>query len=381
VKKLLVVLLALTFVVAMATAAFAVTTSSVDGKVEVTLTGSNLAEGHVAGVVDGEIHFDLAKDYGEGYKAGLVITADPDEANKVIFDGAGWIEITKDWAVITVKTSINGNAANELGGKCDMVSAPGVQIVNTSLMEGLTLTGIFNENAISTGTPAVLIGEFWNYLVKAVYAKDALTVGVGYQAHSVPALNEANKAFDSMAVWAGYKISDSMSAGLEYASRPNVGVDGTTAIMAKFSYSADPLTVNAKYITVTDGWVSEDAEAWNFFKCFMNAGVEGGYLGVDATYKISDPLSVYAKIEDVMYEGVTDGNMLIKAGATYKLSDAISVDGNYTMINTTLPSSKIVVTVTDTLVAGLVASLELKSETILGLDPVNTYTAKITATL
>lgn len=386
-KKLLVVLLALTFVVAMATAAFAVTTSSVDGKVEVSLSGNTNAEGHVTGTVDGKLSFDLAKDYGEGYKAGLKIKITPNDADEVIYDGAGWIEITKDYAVITVSTGINGNAANELGGKQDMITAPGVKVVNTSLVDGLTLTAIFNENLIQYSHDPVLptdpmnVGEFWNYLVKAAYAKDALTVGFGYQAATVPAINETNAKNDAMAVWAGYTISDAMSAGVEYASRPNVDADGATAIKAKFGYTADPLTVNALLITKGTGWVSEDTDAWDFFKKFMNDSAEGSLIQVDATYKIGDAFSVYGKVQNITETVLPDDNMMIKVGATYKLSDSISVDGSYSTRNTAPDATnKIDVCLTDTLVAGLVASLDVNNETC-GASSVSTYTAKITATL
>jgi len=420
VKKLLVVLLALTFVVAMATAASAVVTSSVDGKVEWTLTNG----AQFGGCIDGKIVFDLAKDFGEGYSAGLKIKLTPadnvtlatleevDKASSVAYDGDGWIKMVKDFGTLTFQTGgLGGNAANELGTGFDMSGNAGVKFESSTLMEGLALTVVVND-AFKTAPLPTDDGNYANYLLKGVYTADALTLGLGYQAHTQPpgVTNPTEK--DAMAVWAGYKLSDALSFGLEYASRPNEdGVDssgaavtGSTAILVKADYTADALTINGKVLMTTGSFYLIDPDdmgtisAWNFFKYGINkgadrvdpedgTGVAGTAIKVDATYKLTDALSVTASVEDIMDparigtgSAPLDPKLLMsyKLGVSDALSEQLTLSGYYAGYG---DLSEIEAMASYTFVAGLVGSLEVKSTTVVGTEAVNTYTAKIVATL
>jgi hypothetical protein len=421
VKKLLVVLLALTFVVAMATAASAVVTSSVDGKVEWTLTNG----AQFGGCVDGKIVFDLAKDFGDGYTAGLKIKLTPadnvtlatleevDKASSVAYDGDGWIKMAKDFGTLTFQTGgLGGNAASELGVGYDMSGNAGVMFESSSLMEGLALTVVVND-AFKTAPNPADDGNYANYLLKGVYTADALTLGVGYQAHTQPTGVTNPTENDAMAVWAGYKLSDALSFGLEYASRPNVdavdtngaAVTGSTAILVKADYTADALTINGKVLLTTGSfWLIDPDDmgttsAWNYFKYGNDrvvgtrvdpkdgTGVTGTAIKVDATYKLTDALSVTATVEDIMAgafiatDGVdlTDKQLLsYKLGVSDVLTEQLTLSGYYAGYG---DLSEIEAMASYTFVAGLVGSLEVKSTTTVGSEAVNTYTAKIVATL
>ncbi|MCL6589554.1 MAG: hypothetical protein K6U80_06335 [Firmicutes bacterium] len=408
-KKLSVVLLALTFVVAMATAAFAVTTASVDGKVEWTLDNAN----QFGGSVDGKIVFDLAKDFGEGYSAGLKIKLEPNATDDCYYDGDGWIKMAKDFGTLTFQTGgVGGNAAKDLGVGYDMTSAAGVKFESTSLMEGLNLTVAVNDTFKTAPDPKD-DGNYANYLLKGEYTADALTIGAGYQAHTQPTgvTNPADN--DAMAVWAGYKLGDALSFGLEYASRPNVdGVDanlapvtGSTAILVKAGYTADALTINGQVLMTTGSfWLIDPDDmgttsAWNYFKYGNDrvagvhvdpkdgTGVAGTALKVDATYKLTDALSVTATVEDIMEGAIiatTGAKLDAKQLLSYKLSaddqltEALKLSGWYAGYG---DLSEIGVKGEYTFAAGLVGSLEAKSNSTVGSEAVNSYTAKITATL
>jgi len=410
VKKLLVVLLALTFVVAMATAASAVVTSSVDGKVEWTLDNAN----QFGGCVDGKIVFDLAKDFGEGYSAGLKIKLEPNASDDCFYDGDGYIKMVKDFGTLTFQPSgIGGNAANELGVGYDMTGAAGVKFESSSLMEGLALTVAVNDTFKADPVDATKDANLANYLLKAVYTADPLTLGVGYQAHTVTENTTNSAENDAMAVWAGYKIGDSLNLGLEYASRPNVdavdtngaAVTGSTAILVKADYTADALTINGKVLLTTGSfWLIDPDDkgttsAWNYFKYGEDrvvgvhvdpkdgTGVTGTAIKVDATYKLTDALSVTATVEDIMagaFIATTGVDLTAKQLLSYKLgvSDALTeqltLSGYYAGYG---DLSEIEAMASYTFVAGLVGSLEVKSTTTVGSEAVNTYTAKIVATL
>lgn len=401
-KKLLVVLLALTFVVAMATAAFAVTTTSVDGKVEITLNNTD----QLGGSVDGKISFDLMKDYGEGYSAGLKIKLTPgdnvdvldttvptpvvvsvDKASSVAYDGAGWIEMKKDLYTLTLKTDINASVGNDLSGFCDLTSGPGLQIVSSSLMEGLTVTGVVNEKNL-----------FYNVNLKAVYAVDPLTVGFGYQTNGV-AEGAAKAANDALGVWGSYKVGDTLTVGAEFNSRPNLGnpvnsTVGASSVLVKASYTADPLTVNGSFTTKTYGFsvkdpakYNADADKYSIAEIYDYANLIEGYLvKVDATYKVSDPFSVNGNVQylggKIAGFDINQNQISYKLGATYKVSDKLSTEGWYKAIGDTapLPNTQLGAKATYTFVDGLVGSLELDSNSANNVST-NAYTAKITATL
>jgi hypothetical protein len=389
VKKLLVVLLALTFVVAISAVTFALATSTVDGKVEWTLTSGD----QMGGTDDGKLIFDLGKDFGEGYSAGLKIKITPkgeDTAplDEVKYDGAGWIKMVKDSYTATFQTDgLGGNAANELGGQYDMTSAPGVKIESSALMEGLALTLVLNEKAITDPVDAEESPNKYNYLIKAVYSADPLTLGFGYQMHSQSSLVTDSAANDMMAVWAGYKLGDALALGFEYGSRPNVTADGSTAIQVKADYTADPLTVNGKirintgvYDTIDDGDIGTTS-AWNVF---IN-GIEGMALKVDAAYQLTDALKVALTLEDILSSEpalADDQVMSYKLTVTDVLSEQTTASAWYAGYG---ENGEIGANVTYTFVAGLVGSVEVKSVTdgvlVDDVDAVNSYTVKLVATL
>jgi hypothetical protein len=415
VKKLLVVLLALTFVVAISAVTFAVTTSSFDGKVEWTLTSGD----QFGGSDDGKISFDLGKDFGEGYSAGLkvkLLPASGDNADEVQYDGNGWIQMVKDMYTVKFQTGgLGGNAANELGVGYDMNGNPGMQIDSSALMEGLALTLVLNDQDRTPGP-----GEsknFYNYLMKAVYSADPLTLGFGYQAHTLPAADVATSTEnDMMALWAGYKLSDALSFGFEYASRPNLdGVDvdgnvveGSTGIRLKADYTADALTVNGKVQIQTGAFFNMDPDdigstsAWNYFQFGQKvgagsdpkdgSGVSGTAIKVDASYKLTDALTAGATVEMIMAGAVIgttgveladDQLMSYKLSVTDQMSEQLKLEGWYAGYG---DNGEIGGKASYTFVAGLEGSLELKSvtdgvEDADGNDAANSYTVTIKATL
>jgi hypothetical protein len=422
VKKLLVVLLALTFVFVMASVTMAVVTSSVDGKVEWTYKNSE----QFGGSVDGKIVFDLAKDFGEGYSAGLKIKISPnenlipvpgtelDKAASVAYDGDGWIKMVKDFGTLTFQTGgLGGNAASELGVGYDMAGNPGVKFESTSLVDGLSLTVVVNDAFKDTAPDPKDDGNYANYLLKGEYKTDTLTLGAGYQAHTQPTGVTDSIENDAMAVWAGYKLGDALSLGLEYASRPNVDavdtngvvVKGSTAIQIKADYTADPLTINGKVLLTTGSvWLIDPDDkgtlsAWNYFKYGEDrvagvhvdpkdgTGVTGTAVKIDATYKLTDALSVTATVEDIMAGAfvattgvdLTDKQLMsYKLGVTDKLTEKTTLDGWYAGYG---DLSEIGLKASYAFVAGLDGSLEVKSNTTVGSEAVNTYTATLKATL
>lgn len=452
-KKLLVVLLALTFVFVMASVTLAVVTSSVDGKVEWTYKNGE----QFGGSVDGKIVFDLAKDFGEGYSAGLKIKLTPgdnanvldtstppaktdvDKASAVAYDGDGWIKMVKDFGTFTFQTGgLNGNAANELGVGFDMAGNPGVKFESTSLVDGLSLTVVVNDAfKANTGGDAGLDGNYANYLLKGVYATDTLTIGAGYQTHTQPPAITNPTEKDAMAVWGSYKLGDALSLGLEYASRPNEdavdpdgnAVTGSTAILAKCDYTAGALTINGKVLMTTGSVYLMDPDdisamsAWDLFRYGGDknqsqnlvtleystehadpedgSGIAGMAVKIDVAYQITDAMKVTATVEDIM-DGAYYGKATYKANKTVltttpagtelgdkqlmsyklgvndKLSEKLTLDGWYAGYG---DLSEIGVKASYAFVAGLDGSLEVKSNSTVGSDAVNTYTATIKATL
>jgi hypothetical protein len=327
--------------------------------------------------------------------------------------------MVKDFGTLTFQTGgLGGNAANDLGVGYDMSGNAGVKFESTSLMEGLALTAVVNDNRIqdknAAGEVIADYGDFYNYLLKAVYTADALTLGLGYQSHTQPAHITDSAANDAMAVWAGYKIGDSLSLGLEYASRPNMdGVDanlavvtGSTAIQVKADYTAGALTINGKVLMTTGSYWLIDPDdkgttsALNYFKYGNDrvagvhadpkdgTGVAGTAVKVDAKYQITDALSATVTLEDIM-DGACIGTTGAKLGAkqllSYKLSvndkltEKLTLDGWYAGYG---DLSELGVKASYNFVAGLDGSLEVKSNTSApGVTAVNTYTATIKATL
>lgn len=348
-KKVLVLVLSLVFVVAMASVTFAVATTSVDGEVYVEWTNTAAFDGYEAGY----INFDLTKDFGEGFKAGVGIDADPsvvfNAGNEVYFDCAGWIEWTQEMFVATASTSIDGNASKyDLGGGWDLTAAPGVKVVSTALMEGLTGTFIVNDGSVD-----------YNFLLKADYVGEALGAGFGYQAGP-----------DAMYVWGSYKVMDSLTVNGEYGMRTDL-----SAMEVAVAYSADPLTANAKFImTTADGYVFVDEAYENVYNAFGEDGVQGSIVVADATYKLSDAISVNGAFGYAMVDTWADNQLMsFEVGATDKLSDKLTVEGSLTSYADVMI---IDVCATYTFVEGLVGTLEVVNET----NADTTFTASIDAT-
>ncbi|HEX3043556.1 MAG TPA: hypothetical protein VHY08_02280 [Bacillota bacterium] len=416
-------LLALTFVVAISAVTFAVTTTSVDGKVEWTYDSAD----QFGGSDDGKVILDLGKDFGEGYSAGLKIKLSPnenvdvldttpatvsvDKADSVKFDGNGWIQMVKDLYTIKFQTGgLGGNSANELGVGYDMDGQAGLQVTSDKLMEGLALTLVLNDKRYDNPGPEV-DNDFYQYLMKAVYTADPLTVGFGYQAHSVPTETVPDsKMNDMMALWAGYKLSDALSFGFEYASRPNLDgldtdgnvVEGSTGIRVKADYTAGALTVNGKVQIQTGAFFNMDPDdigttsAWNYFQFGQKigtgsdpkdgSGVSGTAIKVDGSYKLTDALTAGATVEMIM-DGAFTGTgveltdkqlMSYKLSVTDQMSEQLKLEGWYAGYG---DISEIGGKASYNFVAGLEGSLEVKSNTTAPADPVNSYKVTIKATL
>jgi len=422
----------------MASVTLAVVTSSVDGKVEWTFKNSD----QFGGSVDGKIIFDLAKDFGEGYSAGLKVKLDPTNDNnsdELKYDGDGWIKMVKDFGTLTFQTGgLGGNAASELGVGYDMASAAGVKLESTSLVEGLNLTVVVNDT-FKKGKLATDDGNYANYLLKGEYKTDTMTIGAGYQAHTLATGITIPTEKDAMAVWAGYKLGDALNLGLEYASRPNldgndgaVKVEGSTGIRVKADYTAGALTVNAKVQVQSGAFYNIDPDdvgsisAFNFFQYGYDrdmsqsattliytvnhadpedgSGIAGTAVKVDVAYKVTDAITLSANVEDIL-EGAETGCdtyttsnygytlnttpggtavdakklMSYKVGVSDALSEKLTLSAYYAGYG---DLSEIQAKAEYTFVAGLVGSLELKSDSTVGVaKSTDTYTATLKATL
>lgn len=351
-KKLSVIVLALVLVVSLASVSFAATTTY-GGEVAVQLSNGVTS----TAVQTANFVIDYTKTYNDQLSAGLTLkhlrdSVTPGNDVLLAIDTTGWIKFNYSPMVITVKTSAGGNAADALGVLYDMGSGAGAQIDYT-VMEGATVTVVGNAPAVGT----------MNYMAKAVYNANGLKVGAGYQ----DGANQGFAAFGSLAL-------GPVTVGGEYAGR--LAAD-TTGIRGTVAATFGPITVNGKFQNQSAGFTNFDGDpdAYTAFDIFQDNGTEGNAIATDATFKATDALSVYGNFQMVLG---TDGDMSYKGGATYALSESLKADASYKAINSATDKSAVNVTITDTLTAGLVATLSLDYD-IAG--KASSYTAKIDATL
>lgn len=375
-KKLSVLVLALVLVVSLASVSMAATTTY-GGEVGVQLSnGITSTSSQSANFV-----IDYTKTYNDQLSAGLTVkydsantvaldlTTDPakpvTKAPLLPFDTTGWIKFNYSPLVVTVKTSAGGNVADALGVNGDMVSGAGAQVEYT-VMEGATVTAVVNAPVF----------QECNYLVKGVYSANGLKVGAGYQAGT-------SEAADAMAFYGSLALGP-ITVGAEYANRMFAE---STGILGTLAATFGPLSANAKVLNISaDGFAclaAGDAAGLSAYDAFKVAGDKGTAIGADATYKVTDALSVNGNFQMVL-----DGAMSYLGGATYKLSDALSVAASYKALNyteeqldadaTLANGSQVNVTLTDTFAAGLVGTLSLDMDLA---AETQSYTAKVVATL
>ena len=325
-KKTLIILLSVLTLVFMASSVLAADLNA-SGKVEVKWAGSS-ADGDEA-KFQGEkqeatLEMDVTKEYDDVASAGLKIKAKLHEDEILKIDGDGWIKLDYDLYVVTAKTGIDGSASKDLG-EYELTKAAGVQ-VDVNAIEGLTLTGLING------------GSKYNFLAKAEYSADALTIGGGIQKNGEDGGN------DAMGVWGSYEIMEGLTASAEYASRTVSGSDAEakTAILVKGAYAADALTVDAAFMTQDESVVTTDNDdKWKARDYFQSKedwafNPEGSIVYVDASYALTDDLKVNGSLDYILSaetDGVDyfianeDAQMSYKVGANYTLTEKIGLEG------------------------------------------------------
>ncbi len=410
-KKLFAILLGLSLVLVLSGVAMAAT-ESFTGLVEVTWADDN-TDDDVGAVFGGNreaaLSVDYKKEFSETVSAGvigkIVFDAGDDQliydqdgdgeydpgvddavaTDEVAFDGAGWITVKTDFADITAKTAIAGAAGKDISTG-DISENAGVQ-VDVTAVEGLTLTGIINNEA---GTAEAL----YNFVFKGSYTMEGLTVGGGFSSDAVEGA-DATTAFD---IFGSYALEDlGLTVGGEYASRtsPFLATEKGAAYLVKASFTGvEGLTANFSYEAI-DEWYGQtmsdddyadiDPEDVTLKDMFENLGAEGYVIDINGKYQLTEELSVNGGYQMANWdpEEATE----FSAGAEFKVSEELTVTGSvrmtdalddfgYEMTAMTLGASY-------ALAEGVTLSGEFNSYSgkILGLDFENTgYEVKIAAT-
>ena len=363
-KKALVLALTAFMVLALATAAFAVEVDY-EGKVAVKWAGETDVEpGFAEDALEATIKLDFTKDYGNGVTAGLNTKvevhgdvhdghlyddadgneeytpgdpADPDDEGEELyrdirFDGAGWIKLDYDILAVTAKTEIDGNAANDLAAEWGLAGAPGVQ-VDVTAIDGLTITGLINA------------GPTYNFLTKAEYSADALALGAGFQKHGKDKDETYDVLKDAFAIWGSYEVIDGLTIGGEFASRTDNSEEkpeAMNAILAKASYEGNGLTVDAAFLNQKEGFVTQNEDDADDFlaRDFVKlGGPEGNLIYVDASYTLTDELTVNGSFDYILSAKSGDQDLIkaakdgldenialsYKVGADYDLTEKLAL--------------------------------------------------------
>ncbi len=293
-------------VLSMATMSLAATLSY-SGKVSVEL---NSRDGFVGAEDDVYMTVDYAKDFGEGWSAGVKFDVKPNEGtlgDSIYIDGTGYIKYTEDMWDVSFNTDADYSVGNDLSDQFTTLdgTGPGLE-VNVKPMEGFTLTGdlaqIEKDDALKNSD-----ADF-GYAVKGEYNLDGVVFGAGY-------LGENNADRAAFGIYGSYAVNDMITVGAEYGDRTVNGNDHDTAIMGKVSYTADPLTANLSYTQRNGGYAIKDdteGEVYVLADRFWddNIAADGYLVCFDMSYSIDENLKLVAAVDytDMDFNKVDNGD-------------------------------------------------------------------------
>ena len=344
-KKALILALTVLTVLCMATAALAVEVSY-EGLVEVKWAGeTDVDPGFDTGDVEATVNIDFKKDFGDGVTAGLKTRLRAHETGIMEFKDDGWIQLERDLFTAKASTDIDGNAAKDLGGEWDLTGAPGLGL-DLNLIEGLTINSVINA------------GPNYGYVVKGGFEQDLFTVGGGYQAEKVDILDPlgavlyADVTKSALAAYGTFNVIEPLTIGAEYGMRKlsSKELDAdlealkednfVTAILANAAYKDDAIDASASFLMSDEGFVYLDYadDGDEFLARDTVRGIsDNNYMVIftDASYKVTDAIGVNGAFDFILSakdaddkDVELDDKMSYKVGADYTL-DALKFEGWY----------------------------------------------------